>query len=290
MQVNVSVIQSTPHFFQKSQTIQKVAEIVKTEAEKGSRLILFPESYIPGYPRGFTFESAIGFRKQAGRELYLKYWEESLEVGDADFQQVESLAQAHQVYLIIGVTERQSTNGSLYCSMMYFSPQGYMGTHRKLKPTGIERLVWAEGKKEELHCFDTPLGKIGGLICWENYMPQARWSLYEKGVEIYLAPTADARSTWVASMQHIACESRSFVLASNQFFRRADYPPEWTPYAQSEEDVICRGGSVIVSPLGEIMEGPLWDQEGVLRATLDMPDIIRAKMDFDPVGHYRFDG
>ncbi|MEL6133211.1 MAG: nitrilase-related carbon-nitrogen hydrolase, partial [Bacteroidota bacterium] len=203
---------------------------------------------------------------------------------------LEGLARTHGIYLVVGLTEKDPRHGSLYCSMMYFSPQGYLGSHRKLKPTGVERLVWAEGRKEDLQCFETPVGRIGGLICWENYMPQARWALYQKGIQLYLAPTADARPTWIATMQHIACESRCFVLGCNQFFRQQDYPTQLQAHTQHTEDIICRGGSVIVSPLGEILAGPLWDQEGVLSATLDMKDIIRAKMDFDPIGHYGFEG
>jgi nitrilase len=162
------------------------------------------------------------------------------------------------------------------------------GKHRKLKPTGAERLIWGEGDGSTLTVLDTPLGKIGGLICWENYMPAARMALYGKGVEIYLAPTADSRDSWQSTMQHIALEGRCFVLGSNQFVTKTMHPPDLPGRAELENqpEVMCRGGSVIISPLGEVLAGPLYDQAGILYADLDRNLLTRSKLDFDVNGHY----
>jgi nitrilase len=163
-----------------------------------------------------------------------------------------------------------------------------MGKHRKLKPTGAERLIWGEGDGSTLPVFETVIGRIGGLICWENYMPMARMALYSKGVEIYLAPTADARETWQATMRHIACEGRCFVLSCNQYMTKQMYPDDLAvgDELNDQPDVMCRGGSVIIGPLGDVLAGPLYDEEGILYAELAREEIIRGKVDFDVVGHY----
>jgi nitrilase len=193
--------------------------------------------------------------------------------------------------LVIGIIERDSefSGGTLYCTTLYFGPDGeILGKHRKLKPTGSERLIWGEGDGNTMPVFDTKLGKIGGLICWENYMPLARTFMYSKGVELYLAPTADSRDTWQATIQHIACEGRCFVLSCNQFVTKEMYPDDLQkhPELAVQPDVMCRGGSAIISPLGEVIAGPLYNKEDILYAELDMGEIVRAKIDFDVVGHY----
>jgi nitrilase len=200
-------------------------------------------------------------------------------------------AQEAGVYLAIGIVERddQTSRGTLYCSLTYFGPDGtLLGNHRKLKPTGTERVIWGEGDGSTLTVLKTRIGTIGGLICWENYMPLARTAMYSKGVELYLAPTADARDTWHATLRHIACEGRCFVLGCNQFVTKDMYPAELGVADELSEqpDVMCRGGSAIVSPLGEVLAGPLYDEEGFLYADLDMGEVIRGKYDLDVVGHY----
>jgi nitrilase len=173
--------------------------------------------------------------------------------------------------------------------LLYLGPDGQLlGRHRKLKPTGSERLIWGEGDGSTLTVLDTELGKIGGLICWENYMPLARMAMYAKGVEIYLAPTADARDTWQATLRHIACEGRCFVLGCNQFLTKAMYPDDLEGIDQlaDQPEVMCRGGSAIISPLGEVLAGPLYDEEGMLLADLDLGEVTRSRFDFDVVGHY----
>ena len=162
-------------------------------------------------------------------------------------------------------------------------------THRKIKPTGTERVIWAEAAGEHLVSFQTSIGKLGGLICWENYMPLARMSMYKQGVEIYIAPTADARESWTATMRHIALEGRCFVLGCNQFFTKSMYPEKYKSFVEKEPEIMCRGGSIIVAPNGEIIAGPLFDKAGVLIAEIDLEQINFNKLDFDVVGHYSRD-
>jgi len=287
MTVKVAIVQDAPIFFDKEATLQKVETITKQYASDGCQLIVFPESFIPGYPRGFSFGATIGSRTDEGRQHYADYYNNSFDLESEDLKRLETLSKAHNIYIVIGVTEKQNTNGSLYCSMLYLSPiQGLLGVHRKIKPTGTERLVWAEAGAESLVTFDTKIGKLGGLICWENYMPLARMSMYLKGVEIYIAPTADSRDQWTATMQQIALEGRCFVLGCNQYMTTAMYPEKYKDEVANQPENFCPGGSVIVSPLGKIIEGPLFDKAGVLVAELDLEDVKRSKLDFDVVGHY----
>jgi nitrilase len=200
-------------------------------------------------------------------------------------------AREADVYLMIGVIERdtQYSRGTLYCTLLYFGPDGrLLGKHRKLKPTAAERLIWGEGDGSTLTVIDTAFGKVGGLICWENYMPLARMAIYGKGVELYLAPTADARDTWQATLRHIACEGRCFVLGCNQFVTKEMVPRDLVGVEDlaGQPEVLCRGGSAIISPLGDVLAGPLYDREGILCAELDLGEIARSRFDFDVTGHY----
>jgi len=181
----------------------------------------------------------------------------------------------------MGVTEKDSVSSSLYCTILYYAPSGkLLGKHRKLKPTAAERLLWGEGDGSTLVTYDTEFGKIGGLICWENYMPLARMAMYQKGVEIYVAPTADSRDTWQSTIEHIACEGRCYVIGCNQYFTKNDFPEHLKPeLATDRPDVLSRGGSVIVSPMGEVLAGPLFDKEGILTAEIDLAQVVRSKMD-----------
>lgn len=287
MKIKVAVVQDSPEFFNKEATLQKVELITKQQAKEGCDLVVFPESFIPGYPRGFSFGATIGSRTDKGRQHYADYYNNSFDLESEDLKRLETLSKEQNSYIVIGVTEKQQTNGSLYCSMLYISPtQGLLGVHRKIKPTGTERLVWAEAGAESLVTFDTKIGKLGGLICWENYMPLARMSMYLKGVEIYIAPTADSREQWTATMQQIALEGRCFVLGCNQYMTTSMYPDKYKDEVKDQPENFCPGGSVIVSPLGNIIEGPLFNKAGILVAELDLEDIKRSKLDFDVIGHY----
>lgn len=283
--VPVGVVQATPAFFNAERCVELVIDWIEKAAAQGCQLLLFPESFVPGYPRGLHFDAVVGRRTERGRDLWLEYWRNSLEADSPHTARIGEAARRAGMFVALGVTERDG--GTLYCSIFYFGTNGqFLGSHRKLKPTGLERFVWGEGDGSSLLSFDTELGKIGGLICWENYMPLARTALYQRGVEIYLAPTADARDSWQATMQHVALEGRCFVLASNQFVRKSDYPERFQEFLTDEPDVMSRGGSVILSPLGDILAGPLYDSEGLLTAELNFETLVKSKLDFDPVGHY----
>ncbi|MEM9649902.1 MAG: carbon-nitrogen hydrolase family protein [Bacteroidota bacterium] len=287
MKVKVGLIQDSPVFFDKEKTMDKVEQLTKKYAKQGCKLLVFPESFIPGYPRGFSFGAKIGSRTDDGRKLYSEYYKNSIDLESDDVKRLEKLSRQEKVYLVMGITEKQSTNGSLYCSILYISPtDGLLGVHRKIKPTGSERIVWGEADGESLVTFKTEIGKIGGLICWENYMPLARMSMYKKGVEVYIAPTADSRDGWTATMQHIALEGRCFVLGCNQYFTKSMYPDAYQSLVADEPENICPGGSVIVSPLGKIIAGPLFHKAGALIAELDLEEINLSKLDFDAIGHY----
>lgn len=287
MKVKVCLIQDSPVFFDKEKTIQKIESLVKTHARQGCELIVFPESFIPGYPRGFSFGAVVGNRTEEGRKIYTEYHKNSIDLEGEELQRLVKLAKTEKVYLVIGITEKQSNNGSLFCSMLYISPtDGFLGVHRKIKPTGSERIIWSEDDGKSLVSFDTKIGKLGGLICWENYMPLARMSMYQKGVEIYIAPTADSREEWTSTMKHIALEGRCFVLGCNQYYTKSMYPEKYQHLVENEPENLCRGGSVIVSPLGKVIAGPLFDEAGALVAEIDLDEIVHAKLDFDVNGHY----
>ncbi len=287
MKVKVALIQESPVFFDKQKTLEKVADLCKKYAKEGCQLMVFPESFVPGYPRGFTFGANIGKRSKQGKELFAKYYENSVCLDEAERGFLEKLAKDLNIYIVLGITEKVKENGSLYCSMAYFSPtQGFLGVHRKIKPTGTERLIWAEAAGESLVSFNTQIGKLGGLICWENYMPLARMAMYQKKVELYIAPTADSRPEWTSTMQHIALEGRCFVLACNQYYTKSMYPEAYQHLVEDEDENICPGGSLVVNPSGKIIAGPLFGEAGVLVAELDLDEIHQGHLDFDVVGHY----
>lgn len=287
----VAVVQAAPVLFDREATIEKAIGLVGEAARGGAKLVLFPEAFVPAYPRGLSFGVVVGSRSAEGRRLFVRYYNNAIEVPSAATERLGAAAREAGIWLAIGVIERDRVGGTLYCTLLYFSPDGaLLGKHRKLKPTAAERLVWGEGDGSTLPVFETPLGRLGGLICWENYMPLARTALYTKGVEIYLAPTADARDGWQSTLQHIALEGRCFVLACNQYVTKSMYPRDLGPEALSDLELapeeMCRGGSAILSPLGDYLAGPLYGKEGILYADLDPDALAGARFDFDPVGHY----
>lgn len=287
----VAVVQAASVLFDRTASVEKACRLTLEAASNGARLVLFPEAFIPAYPRGLSFGAVVGSRSPIGRRTWQAYWENAVEIPSAATEALGTVARQANVYLAIGVIERDAdtSGGTLYCTLLYFGPDGrILGKHRKLKPTASERLIWGEGDGSTLTVLDTALGKVGGLICWENYMPLARMALYGKGVELYLAPTADSRDTWQASLQHIACEGRCFVLGCNQYVKKSMLPQDLPGIEELADapDELCRGGSVIVSPLGQVLAGPLYGQEGILYADLDSDEIVRSKYDFDVTGHY----
>ncbi|KEQ25883.1 carbon-nitrogen hydrolase family protein [Paenibacillus tyrfis] len=289
--VKVAVIQAAPILFDKQSAMDKIASMTREAAGQGANLIVFPEVFLPGYPRGLSFGTRVGSRNADGRKDWERYWASSIDIPGAETGILGELAKELGVYLVIGVVERdrEFSTGTLYNSMVYIGPDGaLLGKHHKLVPTGAERLFWGQGDGSTLTVIDTPFGRIGGLICWENYMPLARMAMYAQGIDIYLAPTADARDTWQATIRHIACEGRCFVISCNQFATKASYPTDLACYEdiKDDADMLSRGGSAIVGPLGEYVVEPLENQEGILIATLDLSQVVQSRFDFDVTGHY----
>jgi nitrilase len=284
--IRAAVVQAAPIAFDRERTLEKVRTLTGDAAGQGAQLVVFPEAFVSAYPRGLSFGAVVGDRSPEGREQYRRYWESAVDIPGLAMEDLARSAAHSHVYLVIGVIERDS--GTLYCTVVFFAPDGsYLGKHRKLMPTASERLIWGFGDGSTLPVFDTPIGRLGAVICWENYMPLLRMTMYSKGVQLYCAPTADGRDGWIASMHHIALEGRCFVLSCNQFARRSDYPTSYvTPFGDEPETVLSRGGSCIVNPLGQMLAGPNFTSEGILTADLDMGDIARGKYDFDVVGHY----
>jgi len=259
---------------------------VREAAARGAKLVLFPEAFVSAYPRGLDFGAVVGSRTEEGRDQFRRYWESSMDVPGPAVESLGRIAKRSSIYLVIGVIEREF--GTLYCTVLFFSPEGiYLGKHRKIMPTASERLVWGFGDGSTMPVFDTPLGRVGSVICWENYSPLMRAAMYAKGIEIYCAPTADPRESWTASMRHIAVEGRCFVLSCNQFSRGSDYPADYAAgFVGNPQQIVCRGGSCIVDPFGNFLAGPHVEGEAILVAEIDRGQIVRGKFDLDVVGHY----
>jgi nitrilase len=284
--VRAAVVQAASVEFDRERTLAKLEDLAADAVRRGAALAVFPEAFVGGYPRGMTFGTVVGNRTPEGRDQFRRYWEGAIEVPGPDVDRLARAARATGLHLAVGVIERRG--GTLYCTVLFFSPAaGYLGKHRKLVPTAMERVVWGSGDGSTLPVLDTPLGRLGAVICWENYMPLLRTAMYARGVQLYCAPTADDRETWQATVRHIALEGRCFVLSCCQFTRRRDQPAEVpNALAAAPDDVVLSGGSCIVSPLGEVLAGPARDGETILTADLDLAEIARGKFDMDVVGHY----
>jgi nitrilase len=284
--VRAAVIQDCPVVFDREATIEKVRSLLREAAEKGAQLVVMPEGFVSAYPMGLDFGARVGLRQPKGREDFRRYYESGLDVPSLACDALGKVAQESGVYLVIGVIERDG--GTLYCTVLFFSPDGkMMGKHRKLMPTAMERLIWGFGDGSTMPVFDTPLGKIGSVICWENYMPMLRMHMYAQGIQLYCAPTADSRETWLMSMRHIALEGRCFVLSCSQYLTRADCPDDYDAIQGNDPTtVLMRGGSSIIGPLGQILAGPHFDGPCILTADLDLEEISKSKYDLDVVGHY----
>jgi nitrilase len=284
--VTVAVVQAASVAFDRRRTLAKALDLTADAARKGAKLVLFPEAFVSGYPRGLDFGAVVGWRTQEGREDFKRYFESAVEVPGPAVETLSKAARSNSVYLVIGIIERE--RGTLYCCVLFFAPDGkLMGKHRKVMPTASERLIWGYGDGSTMPVFDTPFGRLGAVICWENYMPLLRTYMYSQGIEIYCAPTADHRDTWSATMQHIAAEGRCFVLGCNQFNRRRDFPKHYaTAFGDEPDTVLSRGGSCIVDPFGKFLAGPNFEDETILVGDLDRGQLPKAKFDFDAVGHY----
>jgi nitrilase len=287
--VTAACVQVEPAIFDRAGTIDRVAERTAEAAAAGAGLVVFPETFIPAYPSSVWAKALAGWGEPGAKEAFALLHRESLELPGPDADRLAGIAREHGVWLVVGVNEVDPARpGTLYNSLLYYSPAGELALHhRKLVPTNHERLVWGPGDGRGLRAIETPIGRLGGLICWENYMPLARFSLYESGIEIYIASTADDGDSWQATLQHIALESRSFVVAPSHFQRAGSYPDGF-PLASLLEgrDIIGRGGSAILGPDGSYLAGPLYNEEGILYAELDPELLLQSRQRFDPAGHY----
>jgi nitrilase len=274
-------VQAEPAIFKREATIEKLARLALEAAAAGARVALFPETFVPVYPSNrWARELAHG---AAGAALWARLALQSVVVRGPAADAIGNAARDAGIWLAVGVNELE--RGTIYNTLLVYAPDGALALrHRKLVPTNHERLVWGPGDGGGLDTVDAGFARVGGLICWENLMPLARFALYERGVEIYLAPTADDSEDWHDSIRHIARESRAFVLSCCVFQRASSYPPD-VPLADGGE-LLGRGGSAIVAPDGSYLAEPLWDEEGILYADLDPTVLYAARQRFDPAGHY----
>jgi nitrilase len=287
--VHVACVQVEPVILDREATIDRLAERTAEAAAAGAQLVVFPETFIPAYPTSRWAKALAGWADPRAKEAFARLRRESLEVPGPAERRLGQIAHEHGVWLVTGVNEVDPERpGTIYNSLLYHAPDGTLAQHhRKLVPTNHERLVWGQGDGRGLRAFETPLGRIGGLICWENYMPLARFSLYESGVEIYIASTADDSDAWHSTLVHIARESRAFVIAPCHFQRAGSYPDDF-PLQDliADVDLLGRGGSAILGPDGSYLAGPLYEEEGILYAELDPDRLFEERQRFDPVGHY----
>jgi nitrilase len=280
--VKVACVQAESVLFDRGATIEKVDALAGQVAANGARLALFPEAFVPAYPSSRWAGFLAGADGDA-RAVYARLARESVTVPGPDSDRLAQIAHAHDLWLAVGANELE--RGTIYNALLIYSPAAELVLHhRKLMPTNHERLVWGLGNGTGLEAIQTDIGRVGGLICWENLMPLARFALYQSGVEVYLAPTADDSEQWHDSIRHIARESRAFVLSCCVFQRASSYPDD-VPLADGDE-LMGRGGSAILGPDGSYLAGPLWDEEGVLYAELDPQRLYEARQRFDPAGHY----
>ena len=287
--MKVACVQAEPVILDRDATVEKLVRLVGETAGEGASLVVFPEAFVPVYPSSTWAKAFAGWSDERAQAAFARLAEQAVTVPGEAERRIGEAAREHGVWIVTGVTEIDAERpGTLYNTLLYHAPSGELALlHRKLVPTNHERLVWGQGDGGGLRAIPTELGRIGGLICWENYMPLARFSLYDSGVEIYVASTADDGEPWQATLVHIAREARAFVVAPGHFQRTASYPEDFTLRDELEGiDVLGRGGSAILGPDGAYLAGPLYDEEGILYADLDPERLREERQRFDPVGHY----
>jgi nitrilase len=287
--VRVACCQVEPVVLDRERTLDRLAETVTAAAGAGAELVVFPETFVPAYPSSRWARAMAGWEEPGAKEAFALLARESVAVPGPACDRLAEIAREHDVWLVTGVNEVDPERpGTIYNSLLYHAPDGTLALHhRKLVPTNHERLVWGQGDGRGLRAVETPLGRIGGLICWENYMPLARFALYESGVELYIASTADDGDSWQATLVHIAREARAFVIAPSHFQRAAAYPDDFPLRAWLDGvDLLGRGGSAILGPDGSYLAGPLYGEEGILYADLDRARLLEERQRFDPAGHY----
>jgi nitrilase len=286
MAMRVAVIQAGSMAFDTGATLKRLETLARDAAKAGAKLAVYPEAFVGGYPKGIDFGARVGTRSPEGRDWFARYFAGGIDLPGAELEALQALSAELSLALVVGVIERDG--GTLYCTVVFIDEGGnFLGKRRKLMPTAMERLIWGFGDGSTTRVIEIGGHKVSAAICWENYMPMLRQWLYAQGVEIYCAPTVDDRDQWQTTMRHIAYEGRCFVLSACQFARRADYPADYPLERDAAAgEALIRGGSVIVSPFGEVLAGPLYGKEGILVADLDFKEIARGKFDLDVAGHY----
>ena len=287
--VVAAYVQAEPAVLDRERTLDRLGDRTAEAADAGARLVVFPEAFVPAYPSSVWARALAGWADPKAKAAFALLARESVEIPGPAVDRMADTAREHGVWLVVGVTEVDPARpGTLYNTLLGFSDEGSLALrHRKLVPTNHERLVWGPGDGAGLRAVETPLGRLGGLICWENYMPLARFALYESGVEIYVASTADDSAAWQATLVHLARESRSFVVSPCHFQRASAYPDDF-PLRELIEgaETIGRGGSAILAPDGSYLAGPLYDEEGILLAELHPARLYEERQRFDAAGHY----
>ena len=284
----IALVQAEPVLFDKDASLEKALKYIEEAAGNNAELIVFPELFIPGYPIGMNFGFSMGKRTEAGREDWMRYYNASLIAGGPEFETMAQAAIKAKAYISMGFSERDAVKGTLYNSNVIFEPDGTWKVHRKLKPTGTERVVWGDADKDYFPITETPWGPVGSLICWESYMPLARVALYQKGITIYISPNTNDNPEWQATIQHIAIEGKCYFINADMLVRKSSYPTDLNEQDAVDRlpDVVCRGGSCIIDPYGHYLTEPVWDEETIIYADLDMTLPAACKMEHDAVGHY----
>lgn len=287
----IAIIQEAPHVLDKKNTVKKAAEIIKSVSEQGAELIVFPEAFIPGYP-AWIWRLRPGGDWGIIEELHARLLKNAIDLSSEDLKPMLDAAKESCVTVVCGISERDNANSqsTIYNSLITIDNQGrIVNHHRKLMPTNPERMVWGFGDGHGLNVIDTPVGKIGSLLCWESYMPLARYSLYSQGIEIYIAPTYDSGEAWIGTMRHIAREGRCWVLSCGVALERSDLPkdfPNMDELYPADEDWINPGDSLVVSPSGEIVSGPLSKEKGFIIVDIEVEKAATSKRALDVAGHY----
>lgn len=283
----VAAVQAGSELFNTSGTtalfVQKLFEAKQT----GAQLVVFPEAFIGGYPKGIDFQVRVGTRGPEGREQFRLYFDGAIERKSVEMQVLCEMVAKYELTVVLGLIEKDG--GTLYCVSVTISKTGdILAWHRKLMPTAMEKVIWGQGDGSTMQVVDTELGKVSTAICWENYMPLYRTHLYNQGTQIHCVPTVDDRDVWLPTMQTIALEGRCFVISACQYMTVKDVNAGWYDPIQGRDPstVLIRGGSCIISPMGEVLAAPVFDQNAIVTAEIDLDDITRAKFDLDIAGHY----